>query len=118
MQGENVTSSSLLLAHAHFAFLFKEFLSANSVLSMSPNNTSVGGGGVAASLRKQRRRQSSSDINNLLGSSSDLEANESGIRDRVVSLDEDEGEEESAAAERTRLQRELSIESSTTLRSA
>ena len=27
MQGETVTSSSLLLAHAHFAFLFKEFLS-------------------------------------------------------------------------------------------
>jgi hypothetical protein len=30
MQGEAVTSSSLLLAHAHFAFLFKEFLSGHS----------------------------------------------------------------------------------------
>ena len=33
MQGETVTSSSLLLAHAHFAFLFKEFLSGDSVLA-------------------------------------------------------------------------------------
>ena len=33
MQGESVTSSSLLLAHAHFAFIFKEFLSSDSVLA-------------------------------------------------------------------------------------
>ena len=75
------------------------------MLALSPNSTSIG---VAASLRKKRRQ--SSDIN--LGSSSDLEANELGMRDRVVSLDEDEGEEESAA-ERRRLQRELSSDRAT-----
>ena len=33
MQGENVTSLSLLLAHAHFSFLFKEFLAKDSILA-------------------------------------------------------------------------------------
>ena len=32
-----MTSSSLLLAHAHFAFIFKEFLAADSVLAQSPH---------------------------------------------------------------------------------
>ena len=38
MQGDSVTSSSLLLAHAHFAFLFKEFLGKDSVLASPTTN--------------------------------------------------------------------------------
>ncbi len=58
MQGDQVTSSSLLLAHAHFAFLFKEFLSKDSVLA-SPTTL-------------LRRAQSSGDFGSQ---TADLEAN-------------------------------------------
>ena len=73
MQGETVTSQSLLLAHAHFAFLFKEFLSKDSIL--------------ASPVGFLKRAQSSGEF----GSTAvDLEVNESPSIERIVSLDEQE----------------------------
>ena len=60
MQGESVSSSSLLLAHAHFAYLFKEFLNRDSVLAFSPGSL--------------RRSKYSGEFNILGSNSGDLEA--------------------------------------------
>lgn len=63
-----MTSSSLLLAHAHFAFLFKEFLGAYSVLATPP-----------ALLRK---------VSSGFGSQADLDmAQQTPEIERIVSLD-------------------------------
>ena len=96
MQGENVTSSSLLLAHAHFAFLFKEFLSANSVLAISPNSNPL------RNVNKLERSHSDANANG-----SDLEVSDVGLRDRVVSLDEDDDNTEQS--ERRRRERESEL---------
>mmetsp|Transcript_8093 Transcript_8093/g.11249 ORF Transcript_8093/g.11249 Transcript_8093/m.11249 type:complete len:81 (-) Transcript_8093:581-823(-) len=73
MQGDNVTSSSLLLAHAHFAFLFKEFLAKDSILA-SPT-------GVFKRSRQQAEFGEAANAHTSSEDAPDLE--------RIVSLDEE-----------------------------